>query len=365
MKRLAITEIAGTLFIMQKTAYAALGAIALCLTSYGAAEAGGRAHSAPASAPPVIAPPPSSGITSLPTPSQIVANAPASDWVAIDPADLLVMTLAPDAAGHARKVVLQLVPAPFGGAWVPNIRTLAAAQWWDGLAITRVQDNYVVQWGDPNGEDAAKAKPLPRGMQVTREGEYTLPVAQFPGNPVTASNPGAPYTPMPLPGLWLPDTYSAAAGYYKGWQIATDRQSVWPVHCYGALGVGRNLSPDAGTGAELYVVNGHAPRALDTNIAVVGRVISGIEHLSALPRGTGNLGFYATPQENVTIQSIRLASTLPAAEQPHFAYLSTESQSFDLYVRTKANRRDSFFMRPMGAVDICNAPVPVKSLDPS
>ena len=39
-------------------------------------------------------------------------------------------------------------------------------------------------------------------------------------------------------------------------------------------------------------VIGHAPRQLDRNIAVVGRVIEGIEHLATLPRGKGEAGVY-------------------------------------------------------------------------
>ncbi|HMP44528.1 MAG TPA: peptidylprolyl isomerase, partial [Sphingopyxis sp.] len=67
-----------------------------------------------------------------PSPGEIVAAAPASDWVGIAPEDLLVMDLAPDAAGKARRVVIQLMPAPFSQGWIGNIRKLAAAHWWDG-----------------------------------------------------------------------------------------------------------------------------------------------------------------------------------------------------------------------------------------
>src|SRR3546814_1456277 len=69
------------------------------------------------------------------------------------------MDLAPDAAGGERRVVIQLMPAPFSRGWIGNIRKLAAAHWWDGTSVYRVQDNYVAQWGDANGEDPAKAKP--------------------------------------------------------------------------------------------------------------------------------------------------------------------------------------------------------------
>jgi len=140
-------------------------------------------------------------------------------------------------------------------------------------------------------------------------------------------------------------------------------QGVWPVHCYGMVGVGRGMSPDTGSGAELYTVIGHAPRHLDRNIALVGRVVSGIEHLSSLPRGSGALGFYTSEEadERTPILSIRVASDLPTAEQPEFEYLSTESETFTRYAEARANRRDPFFIVPAGGADICNIPVPVRA----
>src|SRR3546814_14238299 len=78
------------------------------------------------------------------------------------------MDLAPDAAGGERRVVIQLMPAPFSRGWIGNIRKLAAAHWWDGTSVYRVQDNYVAHWGDANGEDPAKAKPLPVGLATVQ-----------------------------------------------------------------------------------------------------------------------------------------------------------------------------------------------------
>jgi hypothetical protein len=81
------------------------------------------------------------------------------------------------------------------------------------------------------------------------------------------------------------------------------------------VGVGRNYSPDTGSGAELYTVIGHAPRHLDRNIALVGRVIEGMEHLSSLPRGKGELGFYAADEadKRTPILSVRVTSDLHPA----------------------------------------------------
>jgi peptidylprolyl isomerase len=273
-----------------------------------------------------------------PTPASVVAAAKAEEWAAIDPADLLVMELAPDAAGAKRTVVIQLLPPPFSQGWVGNIRTLAKAHWWDGTTVYRVVDNWVAQWGDGEDDDH-KAKPLPEGLRVVPESEYVVPGA-------------VDLAP------WAPDSYAAGAGFGKGWPIAANGEGSWPTHCYASVGVARNLSPDTGTGAELYAVIGHAPRQLDRNIAVVGRVIEGIEHLSVLPRGKAEAGVYDAGQAKTPIVSVRLGNELPTP--PKFQYLNTDSASFAEYVRVRANRHDSFYKTPAGGIDVCNVQVPIR-----
>lgn len=293
-------------------------------------------------------------------PSEIVAAAPAGDWVRIAPADLLVMMLAPDAKGRERRVVIQLIPPPFSQGWVGNVRKLAAAHWWDGLSVNRVQDNYVVQWGDADADDKARARALPGGLAVVPESEYVSPahIWKSLGYLVAEGGWTKPGPPPPPPLDKIQDVYAGDIGFGRGWPLARGGESFWPVHCYGMVGVGRDLPPNTGTGAELYTVIGHAPRHLDRNIALVGRVIEGIEHLSSLPRGTKALGFYATAEERTPIVSIRLGNEVPGL--PAYEYLSTESASFARYADARANRRDSFFIWPAGGADICNIPVPVR-----
>jgi cyclophilin family peptidyl-prolyl cis-trans isomerase len=292
-------------------------------------------------------------------PSEIVAAAPASDWVAIAPSDLLVMDLAPNSNGSAKRVVIQLMPPPFSQGWVGNIRKLAAAHWWDGTSINRVQDNYVVQWGD-----ATEKKALPKDLVTLGESVYTSADDAVAVNIAAITVQRAAKTVGneangKFDDEWrYNDSYSSNTFANEGWPIASDGKVYWPVHCYGMVGVGRDMPPDTGTGAELYTVIGHAPRHLDRNIALVGRVISGIENLSSLPRGTGPLGFYEKPEERVTITSIRLGNEVK--DLPRYQYLSTESASFARYADARANRRDPFFIQPAGGADICNIPVPVR-----
>ncbi|MEO1729766.1 MAG: peptidylprolyl isomerase [Pseudomonadota bacterium] len=329
-----------------------------------------------------------------PGPSDIINGAGQEDWTVVAPEDLLVMTLAPDAEGKERTVILQLMPAPFSQGWVENIRTLARAEWYDGTSINRVQDNYVVQWGDPNydnPESGGEAKPLPDGLNVMDEAEYTFregdegteyfrEIEDNLGNWIkrrfAPAKPPPPSSASPeqIRAAFLGDQYAMIHGWFQGWPLAFDsgegeggdgKGAGWPIHCYGMVGVGRNYSPDTGSGAELYTVIGHAPRHLDRNIALVGRIIEGMEHLSSLPRGTGALGFYSKEEtdKRTPILSIRVASDLPETEQPQFEYLSTETETFAKYAEARANRRDPFFIVPAGGADICNIPVPVRRFE--
>jgi peptidylprolyl isomerase len=270
----------------------------------------------------------------LQTPNDIVANAPATAWKTIPPDDLLVM----DLAGGGR-IVVQLAPE-FAPVHVANIRALANGHYWDGATIYRVQDDYVAQWGQNESQ-----KPWPKGVTAKPPAEYTRSLKGLGIKP-----------------LGSPDPYAPAAGFVNGWPVAYSPSGGWAdlAHCYGSVGVGRDLSPDTGTGGELYAVIGHAPRQLDRNIAVVGRVIDGIDRLSSLPRGTGDLGFYTEKAQEVPISSVRLASDIAPAERPSYEYLDTDGGVFANYLRIRANRHDAFYIRPAGGVDLCNVQVPVR-----
>jgi len=268
------------------------------------------------------------------TPNDIVAQSPASAWKTIPADDLMVMDLA-----NGGRVVVQLAPA-FAPVHVANIKAMARGKYWDGATVYRVQDNYVAQWG-LNESD----KGFPAGVTAKPPAEYTRALK------------GLKITP-----LGSPDAYAPGAGFADGWPVAYNAKAGWAdlTHCYGTVGVGRDLSPDTGSGGELYAVIGNAPRQLDRVIAIVGRVVDGIDKLSTLPRGTEALGFYKDKAQYVPIASIRIAADMPAAERPSYEVMDTGSATFARYLKIRANRHDSFYIRPAGGVDLCNVQVPVR-----
>ncbi len=269
---------------------------------------------------------------------EIIDAAPASAWRDLDPANTLYMEL------PAGRVVIELAPG-FAPEHVANIKTMAAGGFWDGLTIYRSQDNFVVQWGDADGDDKAKAKPFPAGTKDHLPAEFTR------------SDKGVRFDKLPDSDGWAPEV-----GFVDGMPAAHDPKTgkLWMTHCYGVVGAGRNLDADSSIGAELYVVIGQSPRQLDRNITQVGRVIQGIELLSALRRGPEPMGFYAVPPQRTPIRAVRLASEVPPQERTRLQLLRTDTQTFRDMVEARRNRRDDFYKRPAGHIDLCNVPLPVR-----
>jgi peptidylprolyl isomerase len=269
------------------------------------------------------------------TSAEVLATAPPSDWRKLHPERTLYMEL------PAGRVVIEFSPG-FAPEGVANIRAMVKARYFDGLSIVRSQDNYVVQWGGAapgRSRGAAKA---------TVPAEFTRLIS-----------PSSVFTALPDP-----DTYAAHAGFIDGFPAARDTAGgdEWLVHCYGMVGIGRDDAPDSGDGSELYVVTGQAPRHLDRNITLVGRVVAGMELLSAMPRGTGALGFYTKPEQRTTIREVRLAADVPAAQRSPLEVMRTDSASFGRWIESRRNRQEPWFHSPAGRIDVCNIPVPVRSV---
>ncbi|HXD84041.1 MAG TPA: peptidylprolyl isomerase, partial [Rudaea sp.] len=254
--------------------------------------------------------------TKPPTMSEVLAASKPSDWHALDPQNTLYLQLA------AGRVVIELAPQ-FAPQTVANIKTMVREKYFDGLDILRVQDNYVAQWGDPNADNAAKRRALGKAKAKV-PAEFTVPLAK-----------DFTFTPLPDHDGWAPQ-----AGFVSDFPAAVDLQAhvAWPTHCYGTIGVGRDNAPDSGNGSELYAVIASSARWLDRNITVAGRVVQGMEFLSSLPRGHGDLGFYTKDEHPVPIQSVRLAADVPEKDRAHLQILRTDTPTFAALVESRRNR---------------------------
>lgn len=266
------------------------------------------------------------------TMSEILAASTAADWRALDPQQTLYVELS------TGRVIIELAPS-FAPNHAANVKALVREKYFDGIPIVRSQDNYVVQWGDPDGKREVKAaqKTLPPEFERAAKG-------------------------LAFNKLVDGDVYAPEVGHSEGFPAARDPKTgrAWLAHCYGMVGAGRDEAIDSGGGIELYVVTGHAPRHLDRNITLLGRVVRGMELLSALPRGTGALGFYEKPEQHVPIRAIRLAADVPEAERTRIELLRTDTPTFGALVESRRNRPDSWFAFKAGRVELCNVPIPTR-----
>jgi peptidylprolyl isomerase len=269
-----------------------------------------------------------------PTPplAEILRASPAADWRPIEQSRLLYMTT------PKGRVLIELAPA-FAPNHVENIRRLVRAGFFDHVAIVRVQDDFVVQWGVPDGQP----RPSMGQARAKLEAEFTRPAK------------GLAFTRLPDR-----DSYAPETGFVDGFPAARDPRTgrAWLTHCYGTIGVGRDNAANSGNGGELYAVIGPA-RNIDRNLTVVGRVVEGMPLLASLPRGDNAMGFYTRPAQIIPVR-LRFGTDLPEAERVSLEALKTDSKTFAAVIEARRNRRDEFYAVPAGGVDVCNVPLPVR-----
>lgn len=268
---------------------------------------------------------------------EIVDGAPPTAWRPLDPERTLYLEL------PAGRVVIELAPQ-FAPRHVANVTALARGGYWDGLAIIRAQDNYVVQWGDPDDEDGKKARPLGKA-EARLPAEFARPAS------------GLPFTVLPDADGW-----AKQVGFSDGFPAARDGSEglAWMAHCYGLVGAGRDVPPDSSNGASLYVVIGQSPRHLDRNITSVGRVVQGMELLSVMARGPAPMGFYQQAGQRTPLQAVRVAADVPPSERTALEVFRTEGPFWAAVLESRRNRREPWYQRPAGHIDLCNVAVPVR-----
>ena len=269
-----------------------------------------------------------------PSLADVVKASKPADWRALDPENTLYMDL------PTGRVVIELAPS-FAPNTAANIRALVREKYFDDLFIIRSQDGFVVQWGDPDEEN-----PKPFKAAKTVKAEFTAPIKS--AGSFTRLKDG--------------DVYAPQVGHVNGFPAARDPASgqTWLVHCPALIGVARDTGSDTGNGSQLYVVTGHAPRHLDRNITVVGRVVHGMPLLSSQPRGTGAAGFYEKPEQRMPLKRVAMAADVPEAERSKLEVMRTDSATWQAVGEAQRNRGGPWTKVAAGKIDLCNAPSPVR-----
>ncbi len=271
--------------------------------------------------------------------ADIIKNSTSADWRALEPDNTLVMEV------RGTQVLIELAPR-FAPRHAENIRALVRNGYYTRSSVVRVQDNFVTQWADPKGDDPKTALPL--GDAKTKlPAEFSIPLQ---GLPITR--------------LADTDGWAQVTGWIDGMPVAADPAAnrAWIAHCYGTVGAGRSEAPDSSNASSLYAIIGHAPRRLDLNITVVGRVLKGMEALSALPRGPAPMGFYDKPEMQVPLGPVRLLADIPAGERPALEVMRTDTATWKALVEASRNPVNPWFAYQAGHTTICNRSVPTRPI---
>lgn len=238
------------------------------------------------------------------------------------------------------RIIIELA-ANFSPHHVKHVKKLVRKGFYDGLDFYRVINNFVVQGGDMAG----KSK-LPLAKK-TLTAEFEHPI-----------NSKANFTLVQNPDL-LAEQTGFIDGFAIGRSLTENKQ--WLLTCPGVINLARSSDINSAT-TDFAIMIGQAPRHLDRNMSIFGRIIDGIEHLNHIKRGkVENGGAIENPQQRSKIIKMTIAADLPKAQQLNIQIEHTHTQSFKQMITDKRTRPHEFFHhKGNGAVDICYLNVKTK-----
>ena len=232
-------------------------------------------------------------------------------------------------------VIIELNPT-FAPTTVAQFRRLVREGFYDGQSFYRVIDGFVAQGGDGSDIGVANAEPT---IKAEFEREWSDQLAF-----VSAQKP---------------DMFAAETGFVDGFPAARDLKSgkVWLTHCPGTVAMARLDDPDSSS-TDFYIVIGQAPRYLDRNLTVFGRVALGMDVVQRLRRGPASKGgMIDDAKERSTITSMRIASDILEDGRPIVQVINTNSAEFKTTLDSRRNRDAEFFINtPPLVLDVCQVP---------
>ena len=267
-------------------------------------------------------------LTLLTSPLVMAENEPAAnaELQPIPQSDLIYMQL------DTGLVVIQL--APF---MAPNVsaqfKNLAQEGYYDGLDFYRVIEGFVAQGGD---------------MNETK---------QSPSNKVINDELSRPLTvDSDFNSIQKPDFFADETGFIQGFPAGRDLKTneEWLLHCYGTVALARETTINTGS-SHFYITIGQAPRRLDRNLTVFGRVIYGMDKVQQIQRAPfGSPGIIENAENRTGIVSMKTGNDVPASQQMHFIQQPADSEAFQNRVQGARTLSNDFYVdKGTGNVDVC------------
>lgn len=257
----------------------------------------------------------------------------ASEWRDVDGDNLVVMDTA-----HGR--VLFELASQFAPRHAERFRALVRSKFYNGKSFYRVIDGFVAQGGIGEGDD----KKLPDWPALMAEFDRNIGID------------------VDFVALGSPDLFADKVGHVDGFPVGQSKKDkrMWLLHCPGALAMARDNDPDTGS-TEFYVPIGHAPRRLDRNLTVFGRVLDGMQHLQKLNRGDPKVdsGVIQDAARRDAIVKVQMAADMAEAERPRVQVMDPTSKAFSAFKEQRRNPAPEFYKKAPPNLDICafNAPL--------
>jgi len=250
-------------------------------------------------------------------------------WRQVEPDNLVFVELLDG------RFVIELNPR-FAPKTVEQFRRLVQERFYDGLSFYRVIDGFVAQGGD--GSDLGELSNVPE-----LEGEFDI-----------AWDEEFEFTPVQKP-----DFYADETGFLDAFPVARNFKddTGWLAHCPGMIAMARGEDTDTSR-TDFYIVLGQAPRYLDRNMNVFGRVIEGMDVVQRIRRGAANAdGIISSDTDRSRIRSMRLGSELPEDQQIKGLVMDSSSKPFKRMLEERRNRKHKFFFnKPPKILDVCQIP---------
>jgi peptidylprolyl isomerase len=252
-------------------------------------------------------------------------------WREVDPENIVVMTL------NEGTVYIELNPG-FAPETVKQFKGLIDSRFYDALTFYRVIDGFVAQAGD--GSDLGLASNVP-----TIDSEFEIDWSKE----------------LPYMRVQKDDFFADETGFIDGFPVGRDKSTdrAWLLHCPGIVAMARGNDADSSR-SDFYIVLGQAPRYLDRNMNVFGRVVLGMDVVQRIRRGPKDRdGLISSDTAKSRIRSMILYSDVPEEDRMFLYVADTSDKSFKSMLKTRKNRNQPFFhAKPPRVLDACQVPVP-------
>lgn len=222
----------------------------------------------------------------------LAQTAPAGDWRAVAPENLLVIDTAKG------RILVELEPRMAPQA-VNRIRTLADQGFYDGLKFHRVIPDFMAQTGDPQGTGQGGSD-LP-----DLAGEFEFRRGRDAGFvPVETSSAGQQGLVGSVPVITQPDAQMMVTADFKA--------AAQGLFCPAVAGMARASSPDSAN--SLFFLMTGPKEDLNGRYTPFGRVVAGMDVVRAIK--AGNEAQNGQVENPDVMTRVRTASALPESGRP-------------------------------------------------